>query len=65
MKIEVHDMSCQHCVKRITSAVEKVEGVGTINISLQDKLVDISGTAPLDDVIAAIKGAGYTPSVKQ
>jgi copper chaperone len=65
MKIEVPDMSCQHCVKRITAALEKVGGVGPINISLEDKLVDVSGTASLDDVMAAIKGAGYSPSVKK
>jgi len=65
MKIEVPDMSCQHCVKRISVALEKVAGAGPVSVSLEDKLVDVTGTAALEDVMAAIKGAGYSPSVKK
>lgn len=60
MTFKVSDMSCEHCVKRITTALEAVPGVGRITITLNDKLVETGGTAGRDAVIKAIGSAGYT-----
>jgi copper chaperone CopZ len=60
MTFKVPDMSCEHCVKRITTALEAVPGVGRITITLNDKLVETGGTAGRDAVIKAIGSAGYT-----
>ncbi len=64
MKLIVQDMSCQHCVKRINDALRGLDGVEEVVIDLEQKLVEVSGTAGVDTVINVIKGAGYTARVK-
>lgn len=59
MKFIVGDMSCQHCVRRITEAVGRVSGVTNVSIDLDRKLVEVNGTADTGAVINAIKSAGY------
>lgn len=59
MKFIVGDMSCQHCVRRITEAVGRVSGVTNVSIDLERKLVEVNGTADTGAVINAIKSAGY------
>ncbi len=56
---KVPDMSCKHCVMSIENEIKKVAGVKKIDISLADKLVKVIGEYKRDDVINAIKNAGY------
>lgn len=39
--IKVNGMSCDHCVKRITNAVNEVEGAECLSVSLEDKAVSV------------------------
>jgi copper chaperone CopZ len=64
MKLIVQDMSCQHCVKRINDTLRGLDGVEEVVIDLEQKLVEVSGTADVDAVINVIKSAGYTARVK-
>ncbi len=57
---EVPDMSCKHCVISIRDAVTKVNGVKKIDISLVDKLVRVNGEYSRNEVINAIRNAGYS-----
>ena len=57
---KVPDMSCKHCVISIRDAVTKVNGVKKIDISLADKLVRLNGEYSRNDVINAIRNAGYS-----
>ena len=56
----VPGMSCGHCVAALTSEVEKVVGVSSVDVDLNTKRVAVAG-AELDDaaVRAAIDEAGY------
>ena len=56
----VPGMSCGHCRAAITSEVEKVAGVASVDVDLDAKRVTVAGSA-LDDtaVRAAIDEAGY------
>ncbi len=56
----VPGMSCGHCVAALTSEVEKVAGVSSVDVDLNTKRVAVAG-AELDDatVRAAIDEAGY------
>ena len=56
----IPDMSCQHCVNAITSAVTGVPGVTAVAVDLEAGTVAITGET-LDDVAirAAIDEAGY------
>ena len=56
----VPGMSCGHCRAAITSEVEKLAGVSSVDVDLNAKRVAVAG-AELDDaaVRAAIDEAGY------
>jgi copper chaperone CopZ len=56
----VPGVSCEHCRAAITGEVSAVEGVESVTVDLQAKLVEIRGTG-LDDTAlrAAIDEAGY------
>jgi copper chaperone len=56
----VPDVSCGHCRAAITSEVEKIAGVTSVEVDLAAKRVTVAG-AELDDaaVRAAIDEAGF------
>ena len=62
---KVPDMSCKHCVMSIENEIKKVDGVKKIDISLAEKLVKVIGEYKRDEVINAIKNAGYKTEQKQ
>ena len=56
----VPGMSCAHCEHAISSELSKVEGVASVDVDLNTKLVVVHGS-DLDDgaLRAAIDEAGY------
>ena len=60
IQLEVKGMSCQHCVKAVTDALATVAGVSAVeSVNLDIGLAVIQGPASVDDLIAAVKQAGY------
>jgi copper chaperone len=57
--LEVHGMSCAHCVASITSAVSPLPGVTGVDVALAAGTVRVDGTPDADAVTAAIEDAGY------
>ena len=57
--LEVHGMSCAHCVGAITSAVSPLPGVTAIDVALEAGTVRVEGTPDVAAVSAAIEDAGY------
>jgi copper chaperone CopZ len=57
--LTVPDMSCDHCVRAISTEVAVVPGVETVDVRLQDKTVRVRGTAAEDAIRAAVVEAGY------
>jgi copper chaperone len=56
----VPGMSCEHCRMAITEEVDKVDGVESVDIDLDRKLVTVRGEGAQDaPVRAAIGEAGY------
>jgi copper chaperone CopZ len=55
----VPDVSCRHCKTAIESAVASVAGVDGVDVSIDEKLVTVTGGAADDAIRAAIEGAGY------
>lgn len=60
----VTGMSCAACVARVEKAVNAVEGVTSVSVSLLTNSMGVEGTATDASVIAAVKKAGYGASVK-
>jgi copper chaperone CopZ len=55
----VPDISCGHCVETITGAVKPLDGVESVDVSIDDKTVTVAGTFDDGAVRAAIDDAGY------
>ncbi|WP_369694376.1 heavy-metal-associated domain-containing protein [Methanosarcina sp. KYL-1] len=62
MKIE--GMSCKHCVMAVKKAIEAVDGVQKAEVDLEKKQAVVEydeNKAKLEDLRAAVRGAGYEP----
>ncbi len=55
----VTGMSCAACVSRVEKAVSKVEGVTSCSVSLLTNSMGVEGTASPEQIISAVKAAGY------
>lgn len=57
----IEGMSCEHCVRHVTGALEELNGVKSVKVSLKKKtaVVEYEGTVTLDEMKAAVKDAGY------
>ncbi len=56
----VPGMTCAHCERAVSEELSKVEGVESVEVDLETKVVTVTGE-PLDDgpLRAAIDEAGY------
>ncbi|ANI58223.1 copper chaperone [Pseudomonas sp. PvR086] len=59
----VEGMSCGHCVKAITEALQAKDPAASVRIDLAAKEVGVESVLTADQVIAAITEEGY--GVKQ
>ncbi|CAN7440550.1 heavy metal translocating P-type ATPase [Massilia sp. LjRoot122] len=62
--LTVEDMSCGHCVGRVTKAVQGVDEAAKVSIDLPSKRVTIDSDADLERIVAAIDAAGYPVSAR-
>jgi copper chaperone len=65
-RMNVPDMACGHCVAAIRSALETREGVEEIDVYLETKTVKVRAISELeeDDLVGAVRAAGYSPEVE-
>jgi copper chaperone len=56
-------MSCDHCVRAITKAVQGVEPAAAVQVDLANHRVQVTGTEEGVRVEHAIREAGYSPTV--
>lgn len=60
MKLIVDNMSCQHCVKTITKAINDIDPKAKVTVDLAQHEVDIEGgTISQEAAIQAVNGAGF------
>ncbi|MEZ5334054.1 MAG: copper ion binding protein [Methanolobus sp.] len=60
--IKVYGMTCMHCHKRVTDAIAALEGINSVEVSLEDENASVdfnSDTVGLEDIRQAIADAGY------
>lgn len=58
-EIQVTGMSCQHCVRAVTQALEQVPGVTGVQVDLERGLARVEGGADAGALIQAVVDAGY------
>jgi copper chaperone len=57
---EIKGMTCQHCVRAVTSALGKVPGVTAVrSVDLARGQAEIEGSPDEQAVVAAIRDEGY------
>lgn len=60
MKLIVDNMSCGHCVKAVTKAINELDAKAVVTVDLARKEVTIEGsTLSQEAAIRAIDDAGY------
>ena len=62
LNLTAPDMSCSHCVKAITAAVQALDARAIVETDLVSKKVTIDTAADTTAVIAAMSEAGYPPA---
>ena len=62
IKLNVPDMSCNHCVKVIEGAVKGLDAAAGINADLASKTVTVETKARPEAVSQALETAGYPNS---
>ncbi|MBQ2868022.1 MAG: heavy-metal-associated domain-containing protein, partial [Firmicutes bacterium] len=55
----VTGMSCAACVAHVEKAVQSVEGVTSVTVSLLTNSMSVEGAATDSDIVAAVTKAGY------
>lgn len=59
-RLQVSGMSCQHCVRAITQAIQARDADALVDVDLRAGVVEIRGSArPLDAIRQTIEEEGY------
>ena len=60
-RIRITGMSCEHCVQRVTKALEGVKGIKKVRVNLQsgEAVFERPESVSLEEIRKAIEGAGY------
>ena len=62
IEIKTEGMHCEGCSKRLTKVLNNVEGINTVEVSLENKLAQIEydeKIVKLEDLQEAIQDAGF------
>ncbi len=57
--LQVKGMSCQHCVKAVTKAIQARDPQAAVNVDLPQGLVQVQSTLSREAIAAAIDEEGY------
>lgn len=61
-EFKVDDMTCGHCVARVTRALKGADPAARVAIDLPAHTVTVDGAGDRDEYAEAIRAAGYTPA---
>lgn len=59
LTLNITGMTCGHCVKAVTRAIQELDPGAKVTIDLAKGLAEIDSRAAADAVVAAIKEEGY------
>ena len=63
----VSEMKCPNCVKHVKETVEKITGIQSVSVSLEDNSMEVEyseGALSPSDIIIAVSEAGYPTSLR-
>ena len=53
IRVSVEGMSCEHCVRSVQEALDSLEGIASVSVSLEDGAALVEGQVS-DDAIRAV-----------
>ena len=56
------DMSCGHCVRAVTAAVQRVDAAAQVSVDLSTRQLRIETRRPAMDFVAVLADEGYPPA---
>jgi copper chaperone len=62
-RLKITGMTCGHCVAHTRKALEAVSGVSEAEVSLEPGEAVVRGSARAEELIAAVREAGYEARV--
>jgi copper chaperone len=65
--LSVPDMSCGHCVATVQGALERVDGVESVEVSLDTKAARVFHHGEIDTYALeeAVQAVGFTPEIRR
>ena len=64
VELDIQGMTCQHCVKRATTALESVVGVTAVQVTLEPGGAKVDGAADGSELIKAVEAVGYKAALR-
>jgi copper chaperone len=62
LEFNLPDMSCGHCVKSVTQAVQQVDPQARVTVDLGQKKASVDSAQDRQPFVAALTEAGYPPA---
>ena len=62
IQFQIPNMTCGHCVRAITEAVQSVDPAARVLADLPQHQVQVQSTAPREALVASLTEAGYAPA---
>lgn len=62
---KIEDMTCNHCLNKVTETAYGIDGIQAVNINLNKCLVEIIGDFDESTLFVKLKEAGYTPETQE
>ncbi|HVN41429.1 MAG TPA: cation transporter [Steroidobacteraceae bacterium] len=65
MLLNVEKMSCNHCVRSVTAAVQAVDPEAKVEVDLPTQTVRVTGRLDAEAAARAIREEGYTVRIAE
>ena len=59
MTLKIEGMMCKHCQARVEKALKAVAGVESVEVDLEAKTAEVTGSASAEALKQAVTDAGY------
>ncbi len=63
IQLDIQGMTCGHCVRSVTEALQSVKGVTKVTVNLQPGSASVEGELNPEELLAAVKEEGYQAQV--
>jgi copper chaperone len=62
IQFNIPQMSCGHCVKAVTQAVQEVDPQAKVQVDLASKRVEVESRVERQKIVDSLAEAGYAPA---